>query len=97
MQDILTMLKQLNRPRLLIRAARFGQKDYRRERDLRRILKTSAAPAGPGRAIVELIGVETQHEDKRKTGDASYSIARHIEVLIALMAEAKFLEARQSA
>lgn len=95
MQDILTMLTNLQRPRLLIRAARFGQKDYSRGRDLRRILKTQAT-YGPGRAIIELVGVETQHEDKRKSGDASYSIARHIEVLIALMAEAKLLAARQS-
>ena len=36
MPDPRTLLATLRRPRLLMRAARFGMTDYRRERDLRR-------------------------------------------------------------
>ena len=38
MQDILSLLSSLRRPRLLIRAARIGADDYRREHHLWRIL-----------------------------------------------------------
>ncbi|WP_380052319.1 DUF6477 family protein [Falsihalocynthiibacter sp. SS001] len=95
MNDILTMLKSLNRPRLLVRAARHGLMEYNRERHLARLIKDTALP-GPGQAIMTLMNQETLLEQKRKTGDASYSALRHIEVLIALMAEAKLLAARTS-
>jgi len=92
MNDLMTMLKSLHRPRLLVRAARFGLADYSRERDLRRIMKESGLPS-PGRALMSLMSEERHLEDKRKTGDAAYSIARHVEILIALMAEARLLRA----
>jgi hypothetical protein len=38
---------------------------------------------------------EKQMEAIRTTGDAAYSIARHIEVLIALMAEVRLLPRAQ--
>ena len=38
MQDILSMLSAIHRPRLLMRAARFGAEDYRREVHLPRLL-----------------------------------------------------------
>ena len=40
---------------------------------------------------MELISEEKEENEKRKTGDASYSITHHIELLIALMAEARLL------
>ena len=80
------MIDNLSRPRLLIRAARFGLSDYRRERDLRRLIQP---PASPEAALTRLLSVEDDMEQTRRAGDASYSIARHIEVLIALMAEAR--------
>ena len=92
MNDLMSMLKCLHRPRLLIRAARFGMTDYNRKRDLRRLLKASVPPT-PGRAIVKLMNEESLLEDKRKTGDASYSITRHVSLLIALMGEARLLGA----
>ncbi len=92
MNDLMSMLKCLHRPRLLIRAARFGMTDYNRKRDLRRLLKSSVPPS-PGRAIVKLMDEEILLEDKRKTGDASYSITRHVSLLIALMGEARLLGA----
>jgi hypothetical protein len=35
--------------------------------------------------------MEAAQEDTRKRGDAAYSIARHLEILIALMAESRLL------
>jgi len=92
MNDLMSLLKCLHRPRLLIRAARFGVTDYNRKRDLRRLLK-AAVPPTPGRAIMCLLNEESLLEDKRKTGDASYSITRHVSLLIALMGEARLLGA----
>ena len=43
MTDFRKVLADLRRPRLLIRAARFGLTDYRRERDLRRIVEVAHA------------------------------------------------------
>jgi hypothetical protein len=88
MTDFRSLLANLSRPRLLIRAARFGLGDYRRERDLRRLL---AAHLNPERTMPHLLDVEAQLEQTRRAGDAAYSVARHIEVLIALMAEARLL------
>ncbi len=88
MTDFRALLSELRRPRLLIRAARFGLGDYCRERDLKRLIDT---PASPERAVSRLLSEEERMEETRLRGDACYSVARHIEVLIALMAEARLL------
>ncbi|WP_039018061.1 DUF6477 family protein [Halocynthiibacter namhaensis] len=93
MTDLMTFLNTLRRPRLLIRAARFGLTSYSRERDLLRLVNDEKLP-GPGRAVTQLMNVEGDMEERRKTGDASYSIARHVELLIALMAEIQILRTR---
>jgi hypothetical protein len=90
MKDITTLLASLSRPRLLIRAARFGLEDYNRSRDLKRVMGTSTPP-NPSRALDSLIEKEARLEENRKQGDATYSVARHVDVLIALMAEARLL------
>lgn len=90
MTDFTALLAELRRPRLLIRAARFGIADYRRDRDLRRLIGI-AAPASPDRTLPRLLSEEEKLEQTRKAGDASYSLTRHIELLIALMAEARLL------
>jgi len=90
MDDIQTVLKKLRRPGLLIRAARFGLEDYRRERDLARIMKADRIP-GPFRVLETLIALEADAEATRIAGAAAYSAARHIELLIAMMAEAQLL------
>jgi len=90
MTDVSTLLASLRRPRLLIRAARIGLADYNRERDLKRLMRLPAAP-GPKLALDRLIGEEAEMEARRKTGGAAYSPARHVEILIALMAEARLL------
>ncbi len=94
MTDCRTMLASLRRPRLLMRAARFGLGEYRRERDLRRCVPGHTSPED---TVFSLMSVEARLEATRVTGDAGYSIARHIEVLIALLAEAQFLRRGETA
>ena len=89
MTDFRALLAELRRPQLLIRAARHGQTDYRRNRDLKRLL--NGQEPSPDRSVPRLLSEEERMEDIRKSGDAAYSIARHIEVLIALMAEVRLL------
>ncbi|NDW52249.1 hypothetical protein G0Q00_02360 [Aliiroseovarius sp. PrR006] len=84
------MLKSLRRPRLLVRAARFGLSEYDRDKDLKKLMKTNSTPS-PAQAVDGLLIAEAQLEDTRKSGDASYSCARHVEVLIALLAELQLL------
>ncbi|MCU0903301.1 MAG: DUF6477 family protein [Tabrizicola sp.] len=88
MTDCRTLLASLRRPRLLMRAARFGLAEYRRDRDLRRYVTAAATPED---AVTSLMTVEAKLEATRIAGDATYSVARHIEVLIALLAEAQLL------
>jgi len=94
MTDLMTLLNTLRRPRLLIRAARFGLSGYSHDRDLTRLISDARLP-GPGRAVTQLMNIEGDMNAKRKTGDATYSIARHVEILIALMAEIQLLRARK--
>lgn len=88
MTDFRALLADLRRPQLLIRAARCGLADYRRDRDLRRILD---AQPSPDRAVRRLLTEEENLEATRQAGEASYSVTRHIEVLIALMSEVRLL------
>lgn len=90
MTKVADMLKSLRRPRLLIRAARFGLTDYSRDRDLRRLMRTSRTPA-PAQALDGLLAQEARLEEDRRAGDAAYSVTRHVDVLIAVMAEARLL------
>lgn len=88
MSEIATLLENLRRPRLLLRAARHGLDDYRRERDLRRLIGRTAAPRA---ALATLLAAEEALEETRRAGAASYSLTRHIELLIAVMAEARLI------
>ena len=88
MTDLLTLVRDLRRPRLLIRAARFGLAEYNREAALKRLMKLPAVPS-PRRALSALLTTEAELEDARQSGDARYSVARHVEVLIALLGEAR--------
>ncbi|MGV6813287.1 MAG: DUF6477 family protein [Brevirhabdus sp.] len=92
MQSSSSVLSKIKRPRLLIRAARFGLLEYRRERDLKRLLRVDRL-AGPERNLARLLGEEAQLEEERRSQDAGYSVPRHIEMLVALIAEARLLRA----
>lgn len=90
MNDPLSLLARLQRPRLLIRAAHHGLVDYRRDRDLSRLIG-SAGPLSPDVSVRRLLSEEDRMETIRCSGDVAYSLTRHIELLIALMAEARLL------
>lgn len=92
MPDLAATLSQLNRPRLLVRAARHGLTDYRRDRDLRRISGHSTS-ASPRRIVSHLLAQEESFERNRIARDGTYSPNKHIEVLVALMAESRSLPA----
>ena len=96
MTDLFHLVSELRRPELLVRAARAGLIDYNRKRDLKRLMRTAEAPA-PDRAVAALLAEEERLDDIRRKGDATYSFARHIEVLIAMMAEARLLPRRMAA
>ena len=97
MTDFRNLLADLRRPALLLRAARFGLNDYQRDRDLKRLLRQETA-GGPEKTLPRLIEAEHQIEEIRRAGDASYSLTRHIELLIALLAEMNLLpKSHQSA
>lgn len=90
MSDLLSLVEKLQRPSLLLRAARLGIKDYDRGRVLKRLTSTPKLPS-PQRAVSTLLSVEEGLEEKRKSGDASYVPSRHVEVLIALLAELRLM------
>ena len=92
MNDPLRTLETLRRPRLLIRAARIGAEDYRRNAHLHRVLGATCLPRST-QALQRLIDLEADLDMGRRDGSASYSISRHIEVLIAMMGEARLLRA----
>ncbi len=92
MNDLLTSMAALRRPRLLIRAARFGLMEYRRGTHLPRHLGIGALPRS-GPALMQLMDLEQMLEHQRKKRDAGYSAARHVDILIAMMGEARLLRA----
>lgn len=96
MQDIFSRLNALHRPRLMMRAARIGAQDYHRSAHLPRLLGYGALPRH-GAALMRLIEIEGGLEDQRTASDASYSLIRHVDVLIAMVGEARVLRAAQAA
>jgi hypothetical protein len=92
MTDFRSVLNTLRRPKILIRAARSGVKEYRRDRDLKRLLR-DACPGAPRQAILTLLAEENRLETNRKTGAGTYSIQRHVAVLTAIIAEARLVPA----
>lgn len=95
MKDILTILGGLRRPRLLIRAARAGICDYRRDLHLKRHLGPEILPKN-GAALMQLIALEAEIDQQRRCGAAAYSLIKHVDILIAMLGEARLLRASQS-
>ena len=90
MSDVLSLLKSLHRPRLLVRTARIGLPDYRRNRDLKKLIK-SETPPSPATALFKLLEAEARAEECRISIGATYSALSHISLLIAIMGEAQLL------
>lgn len=85
-------LNRLNRPKLLVRAARIGLNEYNRNRTLRRVLQMENVPE-PGSALEDLLHHEDAADQARREGVVAYSPARHIELLVALISEARLADA----
>ena len=92
MLDIKTRLTTLKRPGLLVRAVRFGADDYRRDVHLKRLLHCDSMPR-PADAVMQLLDLESEANGWREAKSGNYSIARHIEILIALSGEASLMQA----
>lgn len=87
------LLSSLRRPGLLIRAARHGIPNYERSRALTRLV-SDHAQLTPETILNALLKSEAEIEEHRRTGSQIYSIAKHIELLVALMVEARHATVR---
>lgn len=76
----------LRRPGTLIRAAREGQRSWKRDRDLPRLLRSDRCPA-PGTVLSRLRAEEEIQNDLRLTQAAEYDMRRHVVLMIAILAE----------
>lgn len=88
MTDGYAALRALRRPRLLIQAARHGLCEYRRDAHLRHILGLETGADGEP-ALAQLLALEADENDRRLRGDAGYRVSHHVDLIIALMAEAR--------
>jgi hypothetical protein len=95
MQDVMTMLQSLHRPPLLMRAARIGADDYRRTTHLPRLMGYGVLPRHSA-ALLKLMQLEGDLNAQRLSGNTSYSLVKHVDVLIAMVGEARVLRAAQS-
>lgn len=95
MKDCLSLLDELKRPKLLIRAARIGASDYRRERELRRILRVAKLP-GSREALLRLMEEERVLNDSRTEQNGLYDVAKHVQVMIAIVGEALLIKSQQA-
>lgn len=84
----------LSRPKTLVAAARAGQPGWRRDRDLRRLLRIEELPR-PQQALIRLQEDEAHQNEARLQGQADYDMRRHVLLLIAILAEARLLQAQQ--
>lgn len=93
MHHLTTRLNALQRPTLLVQAARSGLASYRREAHLGRALGKVGHTrlVMPPAALEKLLDVEDELNQQRRAHDTGYCYARHVEVLIAIMGEAQLL------
>lgn len=94
MQDIHSILNSLRRPRLLMRAARIGADSYRRSVHLPRHLGYGPLPR-QGAAIMRLLEIESDLNMQRQDKDAGYSLLRHVDIMIAIVGEARIMRSTQ--
>ena len=90
MLDINARLANLKRPPLLVRAVRFGVDDYRREVHLKQFLHVDKMPK-PAEAIMQLLDLEAEVDLLRRANSGNYTIATHIELLIAIIGETRLM------
>ena len=79
-----SQLNTLQRPKLLIRAARAAMPEFQGERGLRPT-KTLNERTNSPQFFDTLLQEECRLNEERIAGDASYSVRKHIRALTALM------------
>ena len=85
----------MRRPRILVRTARMGARQYRRRRDLPGAVPgLLARPAGE--IVQRLVEAEARCEDDRRHRSPGYRPARHVQILAALLAERRAVQAKAS-
>jgi len=94
MLDPLNFAKRLHRPQLLVASARHALNGYARKRHLPRLLQQAELPEA-GEATMRLIDLEKELEHARRRKDAAYDAVRHVEMLTAIMHEARMLAWRK--
>jgi len=92
MQDISSYINDLKRPKLLVNAARHGTDSYNRNIHLGRYIEIVPLP-GPGAALMQLFEIEREMNAARREKRGSYAPSNHIDVLVAIMAEAQLWRA----
>lgn len=95
MQDILCKLEQIRRPRFLLRFARLGALEYTRNQHLKRHFTYDTMPSH-SEALTWLFELEVKVDARRRTDSATYSLIEHMDLLIAMLGEARLLRATQS-
>lgn len=88
MSSVTHALSTGNRPKNLLRAAKAGMMDYDRRKSLRRLLGPEPV-ANTHEALGRLEELEAHADGARRVGSASYSPIRHVELLMALLSEAR--------
>ena len=94
MQDALTILHKLRRPKMLMRATQIGVAEYKRVAHLPRLLGYGRMPK-QSEAILKLIEIEKNLKALRKAGESADNLLRHIDEMIAIVGEARDLRASQ--
>ena len=92
MNELLNTLNKIHRPRLLIQAARIGAATYSRELHLRRLFTPGRIPVN-AQALERLMDMEDALNEDRLSNEASYCAVDHVDILIAMMGEARLLRA----
>jgi hypothetical protein len=77
-----------------MRAARIGATEYRRSAHLPRLLGYGQMPKHV-EAILKLMEIEDELNTLRTSGESAYNLIRHIDVMIAIVGEARILRASQ--
>ncbi len=95
MQDVLCKLEQIKRPRFLLRSAKLGAIEYTRNQHLRRLFACEKMP-NHSEALTRLLDLEFKVDAQRQSDSTAYSMIEHIDLLIAMLGEARLLRATQS-
>lgn len=80
----------MSRPKILVTSAQFGARRYRRARDLPGAIPGLLARAD-AQILPELVAAEQRCEEERRARSAAYRPGRHVQILAALLAEARSL------